>query len=261
MIKNLTLVICCCAFGFVSIGQTTSDENSQTDSIENRGSLDKKWQLGLNAATLWMNVGNYTPSIMTQGRVWQNVHLRAQVGFESNNNDGQRDVVVTNAFFSNGTIDSTIKHIPGVSKNTFISVGLSNYTPLMGNFDLYYGGDYMYNINNSEWTEDQVINQVFQQGNATHFHNTNEYDIEEQTQGISLFGGLRFRANKRLSLGIETSFQFTLIDITEKRVTKNIQWNEFNPQVFEQSNTSKGSWREINYGFRPVSGLYVLVHL
>lgn len=253
MTKYIALLICCCAFGFVSYGQNDAESTSDT--------LSNKLQLGLNAAQIWSNESFTIPSIMTQFRVFDNVHVRAQVGFRSDNNDGERTVVVNNAFFSNGTIDSVISFIPGADENIFLSIGISNYSPLIGRFDLYYGGDFMFNRKILSWKEDMLVDQVFQQGNVTHFHNTNEYDVKEITQGIALFGGLRMRVNSRLSMGIESSFRFTATDVTEKRITKNLQWNEFNPQQFETGNESKGTWREIHYGFRPVSGLYVLVHI
>lgn len=252
MTKFITL-ICCCAFALVSYGQQHVELHSDT--------LSNKTQLGLNAAHIWSNESFAIPSIMTQFRVYNNLHVRAQVGYRSDNNEGKRTVVVNNAFFSNGTVDSVISFIPEADENIFLSVGLSNYSSLIGDFDLYYGGDFIFNRKILSWKEDMLVDQVFQQGNATHFHNTNEYDIKEVSQGIALFGGLRMRVNPRLSLGVESSFRFTVTDVTEKRITMNLQWNEFNPQQFETGNESKGTWRETHYGFRPVSGLYLLVHI
>jgi len=235
------------AFAFVSF-QTTAQSKFDLE-------------VGMNAAPLWMSDFDYTPSIMVQAGLFEDVHLRIQAGYESNWKESDRNVRTSNAFFSSGTMDSTITYTPGEDNNLFLAAALLNEHDLGNDFYGYYGIELSYQEMVQSWKERQEIVQEFQQGNRNNFQNDFDYTRTTNSMGYSLLGGFRYNASKRIAISLETSIQIISREITTERSTTMMQWNEFNPQVFRQSNESKGTVVESLFGIRPISALLISFQL
>lgn len=217
--------------------------------------------VGLNAASLWLKSDEYIPAISGQFKIWEKLHFRAQIGFNGSNLDGDQSSRTTNAFFSNGTIDSTRITNPHLDDQFFCAAGLNWITQINPQVGVYFGAEYIFNQRNRDWNEDLMVVQDFQQNNRTTFHTVTEYETRTNSSGFGIMAGAQYQLGKRLVVGLETGFQFIRTDYDENRSSLMTQWSAFNPQIFTQENSSRQSNRTSNYGFNPLSGAFIYLSL
>jgi len=171
-------------------------------------------EVGMNAAPLWMSDFDYSPAITVQAGLFGDLHLRVQAGYESNWKKSDRHVRTSNAFFSNGTMDTTITYTPREDKNLFLAAALLNEHDLGNDFYGYYGIELSYQEKIKSWKERQEIVQEFQQGNRNNFQNDFDYKRITSSMGYALLGGFRYNATERIAISLETSIQVLSRTIT-----------------------------------------------
>lgn len=217
--------------------------------------------VGVNVAPLWVKSDYYTTALSGQLKVFEKLHVRAQIGFNGSNLNGNRNSLTTNAFFSNGTMDSVKITDPYRENRVFASIGLNWIDQINEDLGVYAGADFLYHQVDRDWTEDLLVTQAFQPNNVTRFHTVTEYETSTRSNGFGLHAGVQYTISSRLLIGLETGFQFFSSDFSEKRDQVMTQWSEFNPQIFTQQNSANRTDRFVEYGFRPVSAAFIYFSL